>query len=156
MNVTKESLTALTFTISMCLAGMLLQGAAQTTSSGQSSSMNSGDSTEVKIARAMSAGPASVANAARIVDTDTQGNKVVLHEGNNGFTCMAGNPRAIGQPPMCADAAAMQWSADFETHKAKPTNTEPGIIYMLAGAPSAVIPILTTRPARPFRLARTG
>jgi hypothetical protein len=52
--------------------------AAQTTSSDQNSSMSSGDSTEVKIARAMSAGPASVANAARIVDTDTQGNKVVL------------------------------------------------------------------------------
>ena len=28
----------------------------------------------------------------------------------------------------------MQWSADFRAHKAKPTNTQPGIIYMLAGA----------------------
>ena len=35
---------------------------------------------------------------------------------------------------MCADAAAMQWSADFRDRKAKPTNTEPGVIYMLAGA----------------------
>jgi len=40
----------------------------------------------------------------------------------------------IGDPPMCTDAAAMQWSADFRARKAKPTNTEPGIIYMLAGA----------------------
>jgi len=59
VNVTKVSLTALTLNISICLAGMLLQGAAQTTSSDQSSSMSSGDSTEVKIARAMSAAPAS-------------------------------------------------------------------------------------------------
>ncbi len=28
----------------------------------------------------------------------------------------------------------MQWSADFKAHKAKPTNTAPGIVYMLAGA----------------------
>jgi hypothetical protein len=35
---------------------------------------------------------------------------------------------------MCADKDAMQCSADFAAHKAKPTNTEPGIIYMLAGA----------------------
>ena len=39
MNVTKVSLTDLTFTISICLAGMLLHGATQTTSSDQSSSM---------------------------------------------------------------------------------------------------------------------
>ena len=40
----------------------------------------------------------------------------------------------VGDPPMCADAAAMQWSADSKAHKAKPTNTAPGIVYMLAGA----------------------
>jgi hypothetical protein len=73
-------------------------------------------------------------------------------EGNNGFTCMPGNPKVIGQPPMCADAAAMQWSADFETHKAKPTNTEPGIIYMLAGATqrSDTNPYDTTSPPIPI------
>jgi hypothetical protein len=133
VNVTKVSLTAVTF-ISIWLAGMLLQGAAQTTSSDQSSSTSSGDSTEVKIARAMSAGPASVANAARIVDTDTLGNKVVLREGNNGFTCMPGNPNVVGAPPMCADAPSMQWFVDAKAHKPKPTNTVPGITYMLAGA----------------------
>jgi hypothetical protein len=35
---------------------------------------------------------------------------------------------------MCADEASMQWSGDFLHHKPKPTNTVPGIIYMLAGA----------------------
>jgi hypothetical protein len=131
VNATKGRLTALIFTISICLAGMLLQGAAH---SDHSSSMSSGDSTEVKIARAMSAGPASVANAARIVDTDTQGNNVVLREGNNGFTCMPGNLEVVGEPPMCVDAASMQWFADAKARKPKPTNTVPGITYMLAGA----------------------
>jgi hypothetical protein len=152
VNVTKVSLTALTFTISICLAGMLLQGAAQTTSSDQSSSTSSGDSTEVKIARAMSGGPASVANAARIVDTDTQGNKVVLREGNNGFTCMPGNPEVVGEPPMCVDAASMQWFADAKAHKPKPTNTVPGITYTLAGATqrSDTDPYDTTSPPIPI------
>jgi hypothetical protein len=55
--------------------------------------------------RAMSAGPPDIAKSARIVDTDAQGNMVVLREGNNGFTCMPGNPRVVGQPPMYADEA---------------------------------------------------
>ena len=53
----------------------------------------------VKIARAMSAGPTEVAKAARIVDSDAQGKTVVLREGNNGFTCMPGNLKVVGEPP---------------------------------------------------------
>jgi len=98
------------------------------------SSADVSDSTQAKIARALSAGPPEVTNSARIVDTDAQGKMIVLREGTNGFTCMPGNPRVIGDPPMCADPAAMQWAADFKAHKPKPTNTVPGIIYMLAGA----------------------
>ena len=89
---------------------------------------------EVKIARALSAAPENVARGARIVDTDASGTIVVLREGTNGFTCMPGNSRAVGDPPMCADAASMQWAADFKAHRPKPTNTVPGITYMLAGA----------------------
>ena len=92
------------------------------------------ESVQARIARAMSAGPPEVANSARIVDTDPQGKTIVLREGNNGFTCMPGNPKVVGEPPMCADAASMQWMADFKAHKPKPTNTVPGITYMLAGA----------------------
>jgi hypothetical protein len=47
---------------------------------------------------------------------------------------MPGNPNVMGDPPMCADGPSMQWAADFATHKPKPTNTVPGITYMLAGA----------------------
>jgi hypothetical protein len=92
------------------------------------------DMTQEKIARAMSAGPDDISNSARIVDTDAQGNRVILREGSNGFTCMPGNPNVVGEPPMCMDAASMQWASDFRAHKPKPTNSVPGITYMLAGA----------------------
>ena len=72
----------LTFSAAMLLiAGMLLRGAAQATPSDQSSATSGGDSTQVKIARAMSAGPTDVAKAARIFDTDALGKMVVLREG---------------------------------------------------------------------------
>jgi len=93
-----------------------------------------GDTTQEKIARAMSAGPDNISESARIIDTDAQGNKVILRKGNNGFTCMPGNPKVVGEPPMCVDAASMQWFANAKAHKPKPTNTVPSITYMLAGA----------------------
>src|SRR5882762_6681850 len=63
MKLTKLSITLLTFTAAILLiAGMLFRGAAQTTPSDQSSSITSGDSTQVKIARAMSAGPEDYSN----------------------------------------------------------------------------------------------
>jgi hypothetical protein len=99
-----------------------------------SSASDDTEPVQARIARAMSAGPSEIAKSARIVDTDSNGKTVVLREGNNGFTCMPGNPKVIGDPAMCADAASMQWSADFKAHKPKPTNTVPGITYMLAGA----------------------
>ena len=107
---------------------------------------------QAKIARALSAGPAEITNNARVVDKDEHGNTIVLREGSNGFTCMPGNPKAAGDPPMCADAASMQWTADFEARKSKPTNTEPGIIYMLAGATqrSDTDPYDTTSPPIPI------
>jgi hypothetical protein len=105
----------------MLLAGVLLAA-------------DAGEAIQARIARSLSAGPPEVARSARIVDTDAQGKMIVLREGSNGFTCMPGNPKVIGDPPMCADAASMQWAADFKARKPKPTNTVPGITYMLAGA----------------------
>ena len=90
--------------------------------------------TQVKIERAMSAGPPEIARSAKIIDKDAQGHVAVLRKGSNGFTCMPGNPNVIGDPPMCADQPSMQWAADFAAHKPKPTNIVPGITYMLAGA----------------------
>jgi len=112
-------------------------GQAQTADHGtvsHGSATTAGETTQAKIARALSAAPADVTKGARIVDTDAQGKTTVLREGDNGFTCMPGNPKVIGEPPLCADAASLQWFADFKAHKPKPTNTVPGITYMLAGA----------------------
>jgi hypothetical protein len=100
----------------------------------QSSGSNSDESTQTKIARALSAGPPDVAKAATVAEMDSQGKMTILRAGTNGFTCMPGNLKVIGQPPMCVDAASMQWYADAEAHKPRPTNTVPGITYMLAGA----------------------
>jgi hypothetical protein len=133
MNLAKPKLAFLT-TAMLLVIGMKFGGSVDACTPLQNSPTDAGDTTQAKIARAMSAGPTEIASSARIVDTDAQGNTVVLREGNNGFTCMPGNPRVIGDPPMCEDAASMQWGADFGAHKPKPTNTVPGVTYMLAGA----------------------
>jgi hypothetical protein len=92
-----------------------------------------GEPAEVQMARATAAGPLHVTDSARIVGADAQGERMVLREGSNGFTCQPGNP-VLGRPASCSNEAARQWSADMAAHKAKPTNAEPGIVYMLAGA----------------------
>jgi hypothetical protein len=103
---------------------------------------------EVQMARAIAAGPPHVTSSARIVGADAQGKRIVLREGDNGFTCQPGNPRVPGRPASCLNEAARQWTADMAEHKAKPTNTEPGIIYML--------PIFTTKPAPAVRSVHIG
>lgn len=136
MNFVKDIVVLLTFS-----AGVLSAMSANPRGKVQAQTANhtsgttaAGENTQLKIARALSAGPDDVTKGARIVDTDAQGKQTVLCEGNNGFTCMPGNPKVVGEPPLCADAASMQWFADFKAHKPKPTNTVPGITYMLAGA----------------------
>src|SRR6266850_8427191 len=93
-----------------------------------------GEPAEIQMMRAIAAGPRHVTDSARIVGTDVQGKKVVLREGSNGFTCQPGNPKVVGRPASCSNEAARQWSADMAAHKAKPTNAEPGIMYILAAA----------------------
>jgi hypothetical protein len=97
----------------------------------QSSTTDASDTSQVKIVRAVSAGPDDIARSARIIDTDGEGNTVVLRDGSNLY---AWKPQGDGEPPMCVDAASLQWFADAKAHKPKPTNTVPGITYMLAGA----------------------
>jgi hypothetical protein len=116
------------------IAVFAVTGAIFTTRAESESLIDATNTTEAKIARAMSAGPPEIARFAKIVARDAQGHSVVLREGSNTFTCMPENPNVIGQPAMCADGPSMQWFADFAAHKPKPTNTVPGITYMLAGA----------------------
>lgn len=93
-----------------------------------------GESDQMKIPRALSAAPKEVVRSAKVVEIDAHGKMIVLREGTNGFTCMPGNPQAVGDPAMCMDGPSMLWAADFKAHKPKPTHTVPGITYMLAGA----------------------
>jgi hypothetical protein len=140
MNFVKGIFVLLTLTAgALMAAGANPRGAVQSQTADHGtadhgSGTTAGETTQTKIARALSAGPAGVTKGARIVDTDAQGKTTVLREGNNGFTCMPGNPKVVGEPPLCADEASLQWFADFKAHKPKPTNTVPGITYMLAGA----------------------
>jgi hypothetical protein len=132
-------LTAKITTLVVAIFGVLVIGArfgsrAESKPGHAAVPIDSIETTEAKIERAMSAGPPEIARSGKIIDKDAQGHILVLREGSNGFTCMPGNPNVVGDPPMCADGPSMQWAADFAAHKPKPTNTVPGITYMLAGA----------------------
>lgn len=108
--------------------------------------VHAGETQQDKIQRALSAAPPDIAKAAKVVDFDDQGKMTVLREGSNGFTCTPGHPGVVGDVAACADEASMQWVDDFMAHKAKPTNTEPGVMYMLAGGTdwSATDPFATS------------
>ena len=86
-----------------------------------------------KIARALSAGPASVSAGATVLWMDDSGKITTLRKGANGWTCAVGTKGEVGTDPFCADAPGMQWVMDWAAHKSKPSNTKPGIVYMLAG-----------------------
>jgi hypothetical protein len=88
---------------------------------------------EAKIARALSAGPLNITKAAKVVDRDQYGKEIVLREGHNGFTCFPGHPWVVDDIAYCANADALQWEEDWHAHRPKPTNTQPGFEYMLAG-----------------------
>lgn len=103
-----------------------------------------GEPAEVQMGRAIAAGPRHVTDSARIVGADAKGKRVVLREGSNGFTCQPGNP-VLGRPASCSNEAALRWSADMAAHRAKPTNAEPGIVYMLAGSTQVSDPSGNTR-----------
>ena len=84
MVYTKGSSCVLAASFAALVIAGVGSGAAARMHTFQSSDANSDESTQIKIARAMSAGPAEVGKAARIVDTDAQGRPVdpirVAHE----------------------------------------------------------------------------
>lgn len=88
--------------------------------------------TEARIARALKSGPPAIRDGAKVIDMDADRNITVLREGTNGWTCMPGVE--IAKADMCADEMGMQWIMDAWAGKPKPTNTSPGLIYMLNGA----------------------
>jgi hypothetical protein len=135
MNLGKRKLALLLTTIgTLSITGIHYGASAKTNNPVQDSATDASAVIKAKIALAMSAGPADVAQSATIVDSDAQGNTIILRAGTNDFTCMPGNSKVVGQPAMCMDGPSKQWFADAKAHKPKPSNTVPGITYMLAGA----------------------
>ena len=105
-----------------------------------------------KISRAMLSGPRQVTAEATVADMAPGGGLIVLRQGTNGWTCFPGDENTIGNVPMCADPAGLQWMMDIMAEKPAPTNTEPGLIYMLCGATqhSNTDPFDRTSPAIPI------
>lgn len=89
---------------------------------------------QAKIRRALLSGPDSVTKEATVADIVSQGQLTVLRPGTNRWVCIPGNENIIGAADMCADPAGLQWMMDVMARKPKPSNTVPGLIYMLNGA----------------------
>ena len=148
MKLKKRGLSFLLIATAMLLVGEInFRQPVEARSLVQNSATDASESSQDKIARAMSAGPDDIARSARIIDTDAGGKTVVLRDGSNGFTCMPGNPKVIGEPPMCVDAASLQWFADAKAHKPKPTNTVPDYVFAGAAQRSDSDPNDKTSPA---------
>jgi hypothetical protein len=107
----------------------------------------------VKIARAMRAGPLEITSKATIAELDAHGNVAnVLRAGTNEWICVPGNENRVGDPPMCVDQLGLQWFKDIHAGRPAPTNTAPGLCYMLCGATqhSNDTPFDRTSPAIPI------
>jgi len=105
-----------------------------------------------KIRRALLAGPASITREAAVIEMDREGHTTVLRPGTNDWVCMVGNQNIIGWTDMCIDPMGMIWWQDLLARKPKPTNSAPGLIYMLNGATqrSFTDPFDTTSPPIPI------
>ena len=90
--------------------------------------------TNEKIRRARLSGPSQVTANATVAEMDAQGHYTILVKGTNDWVCFPGNENVVGDVPMALDPMGMQWFMDLVARKAKPTNTSPGLIYMLCGA----------------------
>jgi hypothetical protein len=105
-----------------------------------------------KIRRAMLSGPSCITSEATVADMDGKGDLTVLRAGTNDWVCVPGEQNIIGAVDMCLDPMGMVWMRDLLARKPKPTNTSPGLIYMLNGAVqhSYTDPFDTTSPAIPI------
>jgi hypothetical protein len=87
-----------------------------------------------RITRARLSGPQHVTKDATVAEIAADGTVTVLVNGTNEWVCTPGNENKIGDPPMCMNPMGMRWMMDAQQGKPKPTNTAPGMIYMLCGA----------------------
>lgn len=86
-----------------------------------------------KIASAVSAAPAAVADHATIMDMATM---KPLRQGTNGWTCLPDMPHTPGADPMCLDQNGMAWANAWMSH-ADPPKDKMGFGYMLVGGSDA-------------------
>jgi hypothetical protein len=105
-----------------------------------------------RITRARLSGPEQVTKDATVAEMAADGTMTVLVKGTNEWVCTPGNENKIGDPPMCMNPMGMRWMMDAMQGKPKPTNTAPGMIYMLCGATqrSNTDPADKTSPAIPI------
>jgi hypothetical protein len=110
------------------------------------------DIKQEKIRRAMLAGPTCITSEATVAEMNREGNLSVLRAGANDWVCVPGDQNIIGSTDMCIDPMGMVWLKDLMARKPRPTNTSPGLIYMLNGATqhSYTDPFDTTSPAIPI------
>jgi len=115
-------------------------------------SMLADDIKQEKIRRSLLAGPPTITGDATVAELDREGNLTVLRAGTNDWVCVPGDQNIVGQVDMCLDPMGMIWMKDLMTRKPRPTNTSPGLIYMLNGATqhSFTDPFDTTSPAIPI------
>jgi hypothetical protein len=88
---------------------------------------------EATIESAMSAGPASIAENATIMDVDGE---TVLREGTNGWTCFPDQNASPASDPMCLDETWMGWLQALVAGE-EPNTQVVGLAYMLAGGSDA-------------------
>jgi hypothetical protein len=94
-------------------------------------------SDEWKIANALSASPASIAEHATVMDWPTNLKDGLFHgrvlrQGTNGWTCLPDIPEMPQHSPMCNDETMMKWLAATLASK-KPNINRVGLSYMLMG-----------------------
>jgi hypothetical protein len=105
-----------------------------------------------KITRARLSGPEHVTRDATVAEFGVGGTVNILVKGSNQWVCVPGDENKIGAPPMCMNPMGMRWMMDAMQGKPKPTNSAPGMIYMLCGATqrSNTDPSDKTSPAIPI------
>jgi hypothetical protein len=105
-----------------------------------------------RIRRARLSGPEVITKDATVAEIAADGKMIILAKGSNEWVCTPGDENKIGDPPMCMNPMGMQWMMDAMQGKSRPTNTAPGLIYMLCGATqrSNTNPADRTSPAIPI------
>jgi len=105
-----------------------------------------------RITRARLSGPVHVTKDATVAEFGVGGTLNVLVQGSNQWVCIPGDENKIGDPPMCMNPMGMRWMMDAKQGKPRPTNSAPGMIYMLCGATqrSNTDPSDKTSPAIPI------